>query len=271
MSEATQAARKYVYGHYGELLNVTEPEYDPEKKEWEGELVSYYPRFIQDDAKPGEPWVKFVTLRKLGKIVLDKDLNVLFATPRKSCSDLVEERFSLYAHRAERIMVEASAMNLAGLVDAQHVLAPVIKVVDNLLDREARIPEIRPDDFEDRDNIDRYWDLLEYAKIVTPAQGGGFNSGEEFLNLLQKYRNDYETLLRAVLGLIIKSKYEKLRSVFNMSELEPDIHVDNTYYWPALEADEPIHLKTDSLQERYMAMYDSKVSHGWFVYYLRQL
>lgn len=251
-------------------MNATEPQFDKERKEWEAELVSYYPRFIQDDANTTQPYVKFIYLTKLGKIKLDENLNVLFATSNSICSDVVGERFDLYRERAEKIMVEASAFNLAGLTDAQHVLTPVIKVIDNLLDREAKIPEIRDTDFEEKDNIDRYWELLEQAGIVTPVKGG-HSSGEQFLNLFGKYRNDYEQLIRMVLGHLIKSKYASLRSVFNMSELEPDIHVDNSYYWPALEADQPIHLKTDSLRERYITTYGKNISHGRFTYYLRQL
>jgi len=270
MSTATQVARRYVSGNYGELVNVTDPQFDEEKREWEAELVSYYPRIIQDDAKPSDPFIKFVYLQKLGKVKLDENLNVLFATSRSACSNLVEERFSLFRQKAEKIMIEASAINLAGLVDAQHVLEPVVKVIDNLLSREAKIPEIKDSDFEERDNINRYWDFLEKAGIVVRMEGG-YSSGPEFIRQLAMFRNNYELLVQHVLGHLIQSRYSSLRSVFEISELEPDIHIDSSYYWPALEADDEIHLKTDSLRERFITTYNKNISTGRFVHYLQQL
>jgi hypothetical protein len=270
MTTAAQVVKKYVNGHYGELVNATEPTFNDDTKVWESELASYYPRLIRDDADPSQSAIKFVYLPKLGRVELDAKLNLMFATPRSVCSALVGERFTLYRQRAERIMVEASATNIAGLTDAQHVLAPVMKVVDNLLDRETKLPEIRDEDFEDRDNVGRYWQLLVDAGIVIRVPGG-YNSGEQFIDLFSKFRNNYELLIRAVLGHVIRQKYAALRSVFEMSELEPDIHVDNSYYWPALEADQSLHLKTDSLRERFMTTYDTMISVGRFKYYLQEL
>lgn len=270
MSAPAKVVRRYVATHYGELMNADEPKFIEESRTWEAGLVSYYPRIINDDVVPEYSTVKFLYLQKLGKVELDESLNVISATPRSESSELIAERFSLFRQRAERIMVEASAVQLAQLTDAWHVFEPVIKVVDNLLDRETKIPEIKDSDFEDKDNIDRYWKLLEEAGIVIRV-AGGHSSGEVFLSIFQKYRNNYEALVSKVLGHLIQQKYPLLRSVFDVTQLEPAIHVDNSYYWPALQADNAIHQKTDTLRELHNANYKTLMSVGRFRHYLQQL
>jgi hypothetical protein len=270
VSTATQAARRYVKTHYGELMNADEAQFNEESRTWQAELVSYYPRIINDDAVPENSTVKFLYLRKLGKVELDESLNVLNATPRSAASDLLGDRFSLFRQRAERIMIEASALQIAELTDAKHVLAPIIKIIDNLLDRETKIPEIKDSDFDQRDNVERYWNLLTDTGILMRVEGG-WNSGEKFVDIFTKYHNNYDALVSKTLATLIREKYASLRSAFDMGELEPAIHVDNSYYWPALEADVSIKQNTDSLRERHNASYHTFMSVGRFKYYLRQL
>lgn len=255
MSSATQAVRRYVSANYGELVNVDEPRFDKDRGIWEAELVSYYPRIIRDDKRPSEPYIKFVFLQNLGRVELDANLNIMSASSRADCSRVVEERFSMLRQRAERIMVQASARNFASLTETQHVLAPIVKIIDNLLDRESKVPEISFKDLiGENERLSRYLDLLAEVGIVEKVESG-YNSGRMFVEFLSKYRDDYDSLVRATLAHLIREGYPALRSVFDIRQLEPSIHVDNTYYWPALEADKIVYSRRDNLRYNYVANY----------------
>jgi hypothetical protein len=251
-------------------MNVDEPRLNEETGVWEAELVSNYPRIIRDDKRPTEPFVKFIYLRNLGKVELDAELNVLSASSRADCSRVVEERFSLLGQRAERIMVQASADSLASLTETRHVLAPVVKIIDNLLDRNAKTPEISYEDLEGEDaRLSQYFELLAESGIVERAEGG-FNSGPNFVKFLETYKDDYDGLVNVALSHLIRTKYPALRSAFDIRQLEPSIHVDGTYYWPALEADRVIYAHLDTLRYRYIASY-GMISTVSFKSYLHRL
>jgi hypothetical protein len=270
LSSATQVVRRYVSSHYGELLNVDEARFNKATGTWEAELVSNYPRIIRDDKRPTEPFIKFIFLKNLGKVELDDKLNILSASTRAECSRIVEERFSLLSQRAERIMVQASADSLAGLTETRHVLAPVVKIVDNLLDRGAKTPEISLEDLAGEESrLSEYLDLLTETGIVKKVEGG-YNSGADFINILAKYKDDYDSLVKMVLSHLIRTKYPALRTAFDIRQLEPSIHVDGTYYWPALEADRIIYSHMDTLRYRYIMNY-GMISTVSFKSYLHRL
>jgi len=251
-------------------VNVAEPRFNEKTRVWEAELVSYYPRIIRDDKRPTEPFIKFVFLRNLGKVELDTELNVLSASSRADCSKVVEERFSMLRQRAERIMVQASAYNLASLTETQHVLAPIIKIIDNLLDRESKTPEISFKDLIGEDEkLNRYLALLEEVGVVEKVDGG-YNSGRMFVEFLSKYGDNYESLVKVTLSHLIREKYPALRSAFDIRQLEPSIHVDNTYYWPAMEADRVIYAHPENLRYRYIVNY-GMISSVTFKSYLQRL
>lgn len=98
----------------------------------------------------------------------------------------------------------------------------------------------------------------------------GSNSGPTFVKLLESYKNDYDAIVNVVLSHLIRTKYPVLRSAFDIRQLEPFIHVDGTYYWPALEADRIIYSHFDSLRYRYISNY-GMISTVSFRSYLHRL
>jgi len=256
MSEASQVAKRYVRYHYGELANVGEARYDPIRERWEAELLSNYPRIIRDDEKPQSAWIKYLPLRDLGKITLDSKLNVVSATSNAEMSNTIGERLSLLRQRAESIMVRASSLQLAGLDEAKHVLAPIVKVVNNLYFKTKEMTEISLGDLEgEDDDFYRYLFMLEQAGIVIKTKSG-FASGEAFIAILADKRDDYDALLKSVISHIIKTQYPVLRSAFNIKQLDKHIRVDNSYYWQAIDAEKPFRARWDLLRERYIAFYN---------------
>jgi hypothetical protein len=260
LNEPAQVARKYIRQNYGELLGVGEPELNKETGRYEAELLSNYPRIIRDERNPQRPWIKYILLRNLGKIELDKNLKVVSATSNVELSELVADRLSVFMQRAESIMVKASSLQFARLNDVQHVLYPVLKVINNLYSKTSEVTEITLADLKgENPDFFRYLTLLEEAGIIEKTDSG-YTSGETFISLLTEKKSDFDSLRDAVLSHLIRTKYPALRGAIGITQLERHIRVDNSYYWQALEAEDPFRAKEESLRENYIAYYGHMIS-----------
>jgi hypothetical protein len=272
LSSVEQVARKYVRYHYGELLSAGDTKLNKTTGLWETEIFSNYPRIIRDDEKPDSPWVKFITLRNLGKIELDEKSEVISATPRPEIAQLVRERLTLFRQRAESIMVRASSFQFGRLGETRHVLRPVVEIVQNLLfKRDGYGAELKEEYFLGDDDSNNWLSLLERIGVIVKTPKGDFASSPLFIDWLAKYRKDPDMVINIVLSELIKQELPALKSAFVIAQLDKHIRVDNSYYWQALDAGESFHARWDSLRDRYISYYSKMISVNSFCSTLYEL
>ena len=249
--------RKYVIRHYGNLVSVDEPKFDIENKNWIAELRSDYPRIIHDDRCPNERILKFLTLRRLGTIEVGEDLETINATSRDDCVNNLSGYLNLWQERAERIIVKASADNLANIDEARWVLGKFGTIIsrlewnDVILDSE--IDALSP---KEALKLRKYLHLLEGLDIVEYT-GDGYSYGNMFAELRHR-TNNFQEISTAILSYIIKTRYSALKETLGITQLETFVHVDSCYYLPALEADKLIYWTRESFAHRCAKFYGYK-------------
>jgi hypothetical protein len=252
-----QEVNKYVRSHYGHLIKAGKPRFDEGTGVWVAELESSYPRVIRDDRSPDKPIVRFLHLRNLGSVQVSNTLSIVDATPRDKCAEAVSGHLAILKQRAERIMVQASSEQFAGLSEVRHVLSPVLKILNNLASTDKESPVIREIDLEgevDQQKLLQYFKLLEGLDIVKESSGG-YTLGNELVELSRLAHNNMGELQRSVLGYVIKHGYPALRSGFVITQIQPYIQVDNCYYWHAIEASKPLSTKKSTMRSRYETYY----------------
>jgi hypothetical protein len=247
--------RNYTIQHYGNLISVGEPKFDPERKAWIAELQSDYPRIIHDDRCPEERIVKFLSLRRLGTIKVEENLESIEATSREDCVNNLSGYLNLWQDRVERIIVRASSDNLANTNEAKFFLGKIGTIISRLkwskviLDSEI---DAFPD--EKAGKWRRYLQFLESLEIVE-HKDNGYSYGNMFAELSFGKDNNFEEISTAILSHIIKTRYSALRDTFGISQLETVVHVDSCYYRPALEAEELIYWNKDSFEHHINMLY----------------
>jgi hypothetical protein len=256
MEEVKSALRKYLVQNYGELVNVAEPQYDPDRHLWTAKLFSNYPRILRDDKEPDKPSIRFLHFYDIGRITLRDDLSLIEATPREDVVANIDGRNSIYMERAERILVKVSAERLSELSEAMHVLNPVKTVVDALV-KPLDKPIITNDDVESDDKPDRirqYLGLMAELNLVRKIPGG-YTYGPQLTALQELAKNDLAKVRQAVIAYLIKERYSILREAFDIRQFERYVHLGNCYYWPSLEAEKLLHTTKRNIYERYIEYY----------------
>ena len=256
MSSAEQVVRRYLAENYGDLITSEKPTQDSKTGEWEARLQSTYPRIIQD-AKSEDVIVRFLQLRDLGVVRLNKGLRVTNATSSEDAELQLGARLDLWKNQAERIVVNASSDVFAKIVESLHVLNPLKQILDQLTKRSEniRLSDIEIDDQARPVRIRQYLDLLVELQIVRRVEDG-YSYGNTFTALAEQTRNDFRTLETALISHVIRQKYSTLRQVFDITQLEPFIHLDNCYYWPALDAEKLVKATRSSMYQRQLDYYD---------------
>ena len=248
------AIRRYVIQHYGNLISINDPEFDMTDKTWTAELLSDYPRIVHDDRSPNDRILKFLSLRRLGTIKIGEDLQPIEATSREACVSNLSNLLDLWQERAERIIVKASADNLARIHEAKWIMGKIGTIISRLYRKET-IPDAQIESLHVKEEakIRRYLKLLETLEIVNHEEDH-YTYGNMFASLSAGTSN-FEELSTAILSFIIKERYSALRETFGISQLETFVHVDSSYYRPALEADRLIYWTLDSFEHHYAESY----------------
>jgi hypothetical protein len=250
--------RDYAIQHYGNLISVGEPEFDPERKTWIAELQSDYPRIIHDDRSPEERIIKFLSLRRLGVIKVEENLQAIEATSREDCVNNLSGHLNLWQNRVERIIVRASSDNLAITNEAKLFLGKIGTIVSRLEWNKVILDsEVDEFPFRKAGKLRRYLEFLESLEIVE-HKGNGYSYGNMFTELSHRVGNNSEKLSTAILSHIIKTRYSAIREVFGISQLETVVHVDSCYYRPALEAEAIIYWNKDSFEHHINMLYGRK-------------
>lgn len=274
MSSVEQVARKFVRYHYGELLSAGEVKPNEKTGGWEAELFCNYPRIIRDDDKPEIPWIKVQQFRRLGKLEINRNLEVVSATPREELNQLVGDRLTLQRQRAESFMVRASATQFAKLGEMRHVLRPVVELVQTLLfRRDSNEPELSGEFVPIDPDMTHWYTMLERIGVITKSarKGGGYESGPNFIEWLDANKKNPDTVVSLVLSELIRQELPSLKSAHVIAQLDKHIRVDNSYYWQALDAGEAFHAHWESLRDRYISSYGKVISQTSFCSTLYEL
>ncbi len=250
--------RDYAIRHYGNLISVGEPEFDPEGKAWIAELQSNYPRIIHDDRCPEERTLKFLSLRRLGAIRIGENLQPIGATSREDCVNNLSGYLNMWQERAERIIVKASSDNLASTIEAKMFLGKIGAIISRLKWNQVILDsEIDAFPIKKAGKLRRYLQFLESLEIVE-HKDIGYSYGNMFAELSHGIGNNFEKLNTAILSHIIKTRYSALIETFGISQLETVVHVDSCYYRPALEAEALIYWNKDSFEHHINMLYGTK-------------
>jgi hypothetical protein len=256
MSNLEYAVKKYTIENYGDLIVPDKPSYDEETKTWETQLRSTYPRIIEDE-KSREIVVRFLDLKGLGTIVMDDKFQIIDAISDEKLEYQLNSRIDLWKQRAEQIVVTASSNVFAKIAESIHVLNPlwlVLEQITKLNTEEFRISEDEVGEQRRPDKIKQYLELLTELDIVKKVDSD-YTYSNTYVALLEETKKSGLDLKTVLLSNVIKHKYSTLRQVFGITQLEPFVHLANSYYWPSLDAEKMIHTTRPRLYQRYQDYY----------------
>ena len=241
--------------HYGDLVIFDKPTFDKETRTWVTRLGSTYPQIVTDDMS-GEVLVDFLNLKELGTIKLDNNFKIIDATSSKKCDKRLSGRLDLWKQQTEKLVVSASSEIFANIAKDIHVLNPLELILDQLVHKKDSKIKILDADIQKQNNsarIMQYIDLLEELEIIQRVKDG-YTRGNILIELLQQEDNP-EKLKTSLLLHVIKQKYSTLCQVFGIKQLEPYVHLANTYYSASMQAGKLIHISKSNLFQRYQNHY----------------
>ena len=253
---APKEISRYMRLHYGNLVTFDDPMFVEGK--WETDLKVDYPMVIQDD-RTGERMIRFLTFKGLGHLRFTQDFRVIERTTQnEECADLLSAHLARWRKRTERIVTQASADNLARVGKLREILHPIEVIVSSLVDPgEISIAEIS--EWRRPKRSKQYLSLLEQNEIVQRTETG-YTYGNTFTSIQKRVaeenpKDHYDAIVESVIAHVIRHNYPVLRQVFQLSRLEPLVHMDNCYYEPALQAEKLLYKKEGTLVDRYNSIY----------------
>lgn len=256
--------KKFTIEHYGDLINADKPIFEEKTRIWKAKLQSTYPRIIEDEQSK-EPVVGFLVFKDLGIIKLDEKMTVVEATSRKECVERLSSKLELWKQESEKIVVKALSDVFAKIEESPHVLAPLLEILDQItMNPSDNNFELSEDDIKEHEKADRirdYLSLLEGLDIVRKRSDGAYVRGNTYVPLLGEARNNPRELKTLILSYVIHNRYSALRQVFDIRQLEPYVHLANSYYSASLETDRLIHMSEPQLFQRHVRFY--KKLHPW--------
>lgn len=246
---------RYVRLHYGNLVTFDEPMFAEGR--WETDLKVDYPVVIQDD-RTSERMIRFLSFKSLGHLRFTQDFRVIERTSNEECAELLSAHLAKWRKRTEKIVVEASADNLARVGRMREVLHPIEVIVHSLLDDDT-ISQVEIAQWRRPERSKQYLSLLEQSEVVQRTETG-YTYGNAFTSIQKRVRQQnpedyYDAVVESVIAYIIKRNYSVLRQVFQVSRLEPIVHMDNCYYEPTLQAEKLLYKKEQTLVDRYNSIY----------------
>ncbi len=255
-------AQCHAFSHYGHLILVDKPEYDTSKNLYVSKLRSDYPFLIQDDLEPTKRTMRVLKIDNLGRISINSENQIVKekTSSREEIIDNINLFFKLWKERAERIVVSASSKNLVQITESSHFFDPIISALFYLWD-EGRIldEDIALQRSPDRrKKLKRYLKLLEGLEIVRRVDDG-YCQGNMFISLKNEVSND-EEFKTVVLSHILQERYTTLRDVFQLTILEPTIHIDSSIYLPELEMGKTVNRSMSSISRDYSYYYNRSVN-----------
>jgi hypothetical protein len=254
--------KSFVSHHYGNLLSSAPPIFDEKTRIWIAEIKSDYPIVLQDDREPERKIVRFMSVHRIGRIIFDENLKFREkeSTTREECTKVVESLLTMWRDRAEKIVVQASADYLIRISEFRHFFTPIEEVVDYLLEHDAIYDEelMQHRSIGKQTKTSKYLNLLEGLDLIRRIDDG-YENADLWLFLREKCEEngefDEDKFKRAILSEVIRKRYSALREVFEISRLQPTIHINNCIYKPSLEAEHLIYLTENSIVKNYKELY----------------
>ena len=243
--------------NYGDLITADKAIRDKKTGLWEARLNSVYPRLIED-AKTQDIIVRFLSLKDLGSVRLNDRLEVTEASTNKEAEGQLASRLDLWKKQSEMFVVSASSDVFARIAESIHVLNPLKLILEQLSKKKGVDVELLDVEIDEQGRpvrIRQYMDLLEELGIVRRTKNG-YTYGNTFTGLAEETHYDARRLKTSLISYVIKQKYPVLRQVFEITQLEPFVHLDNCYYWPALEAEKLVRSTRSGLYQRQLEYYD---------------
>ena len=279
---AQRTIKSYVLHKYGLNISAETPEFDQNAKRWVAGIRSNYPVYVQDDRNPSDVALHFIPIRNIGKITFDEKLFPVKeeSTPREKCLENVQSLLKSYYDRTERIIVQASANNLVMIPEFRHFFTPIDQIITALLEKDqvSFVDLLRHRTPRNQTKIRQYLKLLESMEIIE-SKNDHIETGRMFWLLHEGRKNkeeepkppfDEETFRKAIISEFLKTRYTALTQVFEISRVQPSIHVDSCVYRPALEAEEVVCLSTKSIFGSYTSTY-GRINEINLANYLRRL
>lgn len=257
---------KFAYDEYGQFIFVDSPQFDRESKIYYANIRSKLPVFIHDDRTPAHYKVRVLKIDSLGKIYLNKDLELIpnLTTRREECYRNLENILKLWRARTEHIVVQCSSDQLVKIEDFRNHFSQIELIVDHLLEfgeiKNTEISKYMPS--KDKAKLIRYLSLLEGLDIVRRTETS-YKMGNEFINLEKRLevKEDIQLDIRlVVLSHVIKNRYLTLKDVFGLNILEKTVNIDNVIYLPELELEEPIYRKRSTIANSYKYYYKRNIN-----------
>jgi hypothetical protein len=249
---------RYIRLHFGNLVTAEETAFTDEH--WETDLKVDYPAIIQDD-RTNERIIRFLSFKKLGHLRFSENFRVPEGnTTNEECAGLLHDYLGKWRERAEKIVVEATAPNLARSERMRDALNPIYVLVYNLItEPETEITQVDIARFRRPRKTRQYLSLLEQSGIVHKTQSG-YSYGNMFTAIVKKVKEqnpkDYvAAMTESVIAYIIRQNYPVIREVFRVSRLEPVVHMDSCYYEQTLKAGKLVYQEMNKLIDRYNQVY----------------
>jgi hypothetical protein len=264
---AQRTIKSYVVHNYGNLISAENPEFDADTKTWEAEIKSDYPIFLQDDKNPEKNLLRFIPIKRLGVIRFSESLRFIKdkSTPKEQIAETVRTLLDSWKTRTEKIVVQASANIFVRIPEFRHFFTPIDEIVGSLLENSIisnyELEKTRPSSKQLK--TIKYLKLLEGLGFVRNV-GIGFEIGNAF-TLLQKESEivkddgkivfDEELFRHGVISEILTKRYISFIDFFDISRLQPTIHLDSCIYTPSIEVEELVFLSKRTISENYVDSY----------------
>ncbi len=270
--------KSYVLHKYGLHISADNPAYDQKSGRWIANIKSDYPVYLQDDRNPNNVLLHFIPIRHIGKISFNEKLDPVIeeSTPRENCVNNIQSLLQCYYDRTERIVVQASADCFVQIPEFRHFFTPIDQILSSLLEHDC-VPLddlLRHRPAKSQTKIKQYLKLLESMGIVK-ISNDMIKTSEIYWLLQNRFSEENrefgeENFRKAIISELLRVKYSSLRQVFEISRLQPSIHIDSCIYKPAMEAEDIICLSTRSISSVYTSTY-GRINEYTLVNHLRRL
>lgn len=267
MKEVKRVANEYRIKNYGNLIMSNSPEFDQDRGGWSVTLKSVYPRIIVDDGDPPVRELYTITLENLGKLEINKNKQVVEATPREVVVDRLEKYLSAWRRRVENAIIKASSSNLVFSPTIQYFMNPLKRIMSTVL-LTGDITNAEISYFRKKERIYEWIELLENEQILEEYEEG-YRYGELWTGLYESasglikddyedfeydaiiYARDFMDMIKSnllyhdtktvfqhlVMPYILQKYFEYIKDVLNLRSIGRIVNVNNTFYAPCIEAE----------------------------------
>ncbi|MCF2136882.1 MAG: hypothetical protein K9W43_06510 [Candidatus Thorarchaeota archaeon] len=253
---------KFVITHYGNLIRNDDPTYDEVSRRWIARLQSDYPIIIHNDLT-SETRIRFLKVSPLGYVVFNEQFHPHpdLITPRETIVSRLRSYLHMWRSYTESLLLRSSADKIAQLPEVLTALNPVYEILLTLYEEE----HVNLTDFSiegktkgRKKKMRKYIALLQELEVLRPSDHY-YVPGNLFVMLLEKQLS-FENITTAVMSEILRRKYEFLREVMSLGNLERIIRVANIVYYTELHTKSEVPRSWSTLMKEFSCEYDTSIS-----------